>query len=100
VDQYAAAIEQVSHEVMDDTKTPHRSVATLFRLAVVMQAGARRLRAAAKWLDARLERRRITTAALHDFGTMSERELLDIGLIRVDMRGVTSGALFEIRNRT
>ncbi len=73
-------------------ETPYRSAAALFRFAAVMQAGARRLCAAAKRLDAWLERRRVAAAALHDFGTMGERELLDIGLTRVDVHRVAWGA--------
>jgi uncharacterized protein YjiS (DUF1127 family) len=73
-------------------ETPYRSAAALFRFAAAMQAGARRLCAAAKRLDAWLERRRVAAAALHDFGTMGERELLDIGLTRVDVQRVAWGA--------
>jgi uncharacterized protein YjiS (DUF1127 family) len=50
------------------------------------------MRAAAKWLDAWLEKRRVAAVALRDLGTMSERELLDIGLTRVDVHRVAWGA--------
>jgi uncharacterized protein YjiS (DUF1127 family) len=73
-------------------KTQYRSAAALLWIGAVMQAGARRVCAAAKWLDAWLERRRLAAAALHDLGTMSERELLDIGLTRVDVHRVAWGA--------
>jgi uncharacterized protein YjiS (DUF1127 family) len=73
-------------------KTQYRSAATLFRVAIVMQAGARWVRAAGKLLDAWLERRRVAAAALQDFGKMSERDLLDIGLTRVDVHRVAWGA--------
>jgi uncharacterized protein YjiS (DUF1127 family) len=73
-------------------ETPYRSAAALFRVAAIMQAGARRLRAVAKWLNAWLEKRRVAAAALHDFAKMSERDLLDIGLTRVDVHRVAWGA--------
>ena len=73
-------------------ETQHRSAAALFWVAAVVQAGARSLCAAAKWLDAWLEKRRVAAAALNDLGTMSERELLDIGLTRVDVHRVAWGA--------
>jgi uncharacterized protein YjiS (DUF1127 family) len=73
-------------------KTQYRSAAALLRVAAVMQAGARGLRTAAKCLDAWHEKRRVAKAALHDLGTMSERELLDIGLTRVDVHRVAWGA--------
>lgn len=75
---------------MDETQ--YRSAAALLRVAAVMHAGARYVRAAAKWLDAWLERRRVAAAALQDFGAMSERELFDIGLTRVDVHRVAWGA--------
>ena len=70
----------------------HRSAAALFRVAAVMQAAARYIRAAAKWLHGCLEKRRVAAAAFDDFATMSERELLDIGLTRVDVHRVAWGA--------
>lgn len=73
-------------------ETSYRSAAVLFLFATVVEAGARRLCAAAKRLDAWLERRRVAAAALHDFGTMGERELIDIGLTRVDVHRVAWGA--------
>ena len=69
----------------------YRSTAALLLLATVMQAGARRLCAAAKRLEAWLERRRVAAAAFHDFGTMGERELRDIGLTRADLHRVAWG---------
>ena len=68
------------------------SAAALFRVATVMQAAARYVRAAAKWLHGCLEKRRVAAAAFDDFATMSERELLDIGLTRVDVHRVAWGA--------
>ncbi len=77
--------------------TQYRSAAALLWVAAVMLAGARSVRAAAKRLDTWLEKRRVAAAAFHDFGTMSERELLDIGLTRVDLHRVAWGASDEKR---
>jgi uncharacterized protein YjiS (DUF1127 family) len=71
--------------------TRYRSAAALLLVAAVMQAGARRLCAAAKGLEAWLEKRRLAAAAFHDFGTMGERDLLDIGLTRADLHRVAWG---------
>ena len=73
-------------------ETRYRSAAVLFWVAAVMQAGAGRVCAAARRLDAWLERRRVAAAAQRDFATMSERELLDIGLTRADVHRVAWGA--------
>jgi len=80
--------------------TQFRSAAALLQFAAAMAVAARRLRAAAKSLDAWLERRRIAAAALRDLGRMSERELKDIGLTRVDVQRVAWGAALEVHNRT
>lgn len=81
-------------------KTQFHSAAALLQVAAAMAITARRLRAAAKSLDAWLEKRRLASAALHDLGGMSERELKDIGLTRVDVWRVAQGASLEIHNRT
>ena len=73
-------------------ETRYRSAAALFLVAAVMQDAARHVCAAAKWLHARLEKRRIAAAAFKDFGTMGERELRDIGLTRADLHRVAWGA--------
>ena len=73
-------------------ETPFRSAAALFRLAALMHGAAEWARTAANQLDAWLDRRRIAHAALDDLGTMSDRELLDIGLTRVDLQRVAWGA--------
>jgi uncharacterized protein YjiS (DUF1127 family) len=72
--------------------TQYRSAAALLWIAAVMLAGARSVRAAAKRLDAWLEKRRVAAAAFHDFGRMSDRELHDIGLTRADVHRVAWGA--------
>ena len=79
-------------------ETQYRAAAALFLVAAVMKAWARRVCAAAKGLDAWLEKRRVAAAALQDLGTMSERELLDIGLTRVDVHRVAWGASDRIQN--
>jgi len=61
-------------------------------VAAAMLNASRRVRAAAKWLDAWLERREVAAAALHDFGKMSDRDLKDIGLTRTDVHRVAWGA--------
>jgi uncharacterized protein YjiS (DUF1127 family) len=72
--------------------TQYRSAAALLWVAAIMLAAARSVRSAAKRLDAWLEKRRVAAAAFHDFGTMSERDLLDIGLTRADVHRVAWGA--------
>jgi len=78
--------------------TPYRSAAALFRISTAMHAAARHLYAAARRLHAWLEKRRMAAAALHDLGTMSERELLDLGITRVDVYRVAWGASDRLRN--
>jgi uncharacterized protein YjiS (DUF1127 family) len=73
-------------------ETQYRSATALFLVAAVMQAASRHVRATAKRLHVWLEKRRVAAAAFDDFGTMSERELLDIGLTRVDVHRVAWGA--------
>jgi uncharacterized protein YjiS (DUF1127 family) len=75
-------------------ETPYRSrtAATLFIAAVALLAASRNVRAAARSLDAWLERRRVAAAALHDFGKMTPRDLLDIGLAPGDVYRVAWGA--------
>ena len=79
-------------------ETQYRLAAALFWVAAVMQAGARSVCVLAQWLDAWLEKRRVAAAALRELGTMSERELLDIGLTRVDVHRVAWGASDRILN--
>lgn len=70
----------------------HRSAAAILWIATLLQAGARRVCASAYLLDAWLHRRQMAAAALADFGSMSERDLLDIGLSRFDVQRVAWGA--------
>ena len=77
---------------MFKSSTPYRSAAALFLFADLMHAAAWRVRLVARRLHTWLEKRRIAISALYDLGTMSERELLDIGLTRVDVNRVAWGA--------
>jgi uncharacterized protein YjiS (DUF1127 family) len=77
---------------MSTHQSQYRSAAALFVVAASMQAAGRHVCAAAKWLHSWLEQRRVAAAAFHDFRTMGERELLDIGLTRVDVHRVAWGA--------
>ena len=69
----------------------HREAAALYQFAVFLRAGARALTAAARQLDAWLETRRLAAAARADLSEMTDRELLDIGLSRADIKGVAKG---------
>jgi uncharacterized protein YjiS (DUF1127 family) len=77
---------------MVKSSTPFRSAAALFLFADLMHAAAGRARLVATRLDAWLRKRRVAIRALYDLGAMSERELLDIGLTRVDVNRVAWGA--------
>jgi uncharacterized protein YjiS (DUF1127 family) len=78
-------------QLMTTYETPYRSAAVLFLVADFMQAGARHACVAAKRLHAWLEQRRIAAAAFHDFASMGERELRDIGISRADLYRVAWG---------
>lgn len=97
-DAPASAARSGFRDLRSKYETPYRSVAALFRVATAMNAGARGVRVSAMRLDAWLEKRRIAAAALYDFGTMGERELLDIGLTRVDLHRVAWGASDRIQD--
>ena len=71
--------------------TQYLAVSSLIRIATAMRAGGRGLRTAAKRLDALLDKRRVAAAAMRDLAGMSERELLDIGLTKVDVYRVARG---------
>jgi uncharacterized protein YjiS (DUF1127 family) len=64
----------------------------LLRLALAIAGAARRLHAAARKLDAWLERRRMAAAAFHDFACMADRDFQDIGIARADVHRVAWGA--------
>jgi uncharacterized protein YjiS (DUF1127 family) len=98
--QHGNTVDEVWGARPGSMRTQFHSAAALLQLAAAMAAAARRLRAAAKSLDVWLERRRLAAAALRDLGGMSERELKDIGLTRVDVWRVAQGASLEIHNRT
>ena len=98
--QHGNTVDEVWGTRPSAMQTQFHSAAALLQVAAAMAAAARRLRAAAKSLDAWLEKRRVAEAALHDLGGMSERELKDIGLTRVDVWRVAQGASLEIHNRT
>ena len=77
---------------MTTYQTPHYSAVALFRMAAAMHVAARYLRGAAKSLHTWLEKRRRAAIAFDEFETMSERDLLDIGLSRADVLRVAWGA--------
>jgi len=77
---------------MSSYATPYRSAAALFEAADLMHVAGNWLRTVAKSLEAWLERRRLAMRAMHDFDTMSERDLKDIGLTRGDITRVAWGA--------
>jgi len=77
---------------MDSKRTRFRSAAALFWLARATRAVSAIMHIAARKWHMHLEKRRVASVALHDFRTMNERELLDIGLTRVDVNRVAWGA--------
>jgi len=99
VHQYGNTLDAGWRRSAGAAKAQSRSAAALFQVAAVMLAAGRSLCAAAKALDAWLERRRVAAAALRDLSRMSERELLDIGLTRVDVHRVAWGASDRGLNR-
>ena len=76
---------------MSTYQTPYRSAAALFEAADLMHVAGNGLRKLAKSLEAWLEKRRLAMRAMHDFAKMSERDLKDIGLTRVDVNRVAWG---------
>jgi len=77
---------------MGTSRTRFRSAASLFWLARSLRTAAGLIRMGGAALDRWLDTRRAASAALNDFRTMNERELLDIGLTRVDVNRVAWGA--------
>jgi uncharacterized protein YjiS (DUF1127 family) len=78
--------------MMDSKRTRFRSAAALFWLARATRALSAVMHMAAREWHIYLERRRVASVALDDFRSMNERELLDIGLTRVDVNRVAWGA--------
>jgi uncharacterized protein YjiS (DUF1127 family) len=92
VRQYGNTMDEVWSLAAGNAKTAYLSAAALFRVAGVLQAGGRFLSGAAKVLDAWLENRRVAAATLRDLEAMTGRELLDIGLTRIDAHDPRPGA--------
>jgi uncharacterized protein YjiS (DUF1127 family) len=65
---------------------------TMLRIAAFLRAVDACVRAASNGVLAWLEKRRVAAAAFHDFETMSDRDLRDIGLSRADVNRVAWGA--------
>jgi uncharacterized protein YjiS (DUF1127 family) len=70
----------------------HPQAVALYRLAAMLHAGARVMRAAAQRLDAWLEARRLAAGARAALADMSDRDLRDIGLARADVDRIMSGS--------
>jgi uncharacterized protein YjiS (DUF1127 family) len=80
-------------------KAQHQRPAALAWHSAFMQIGIRFLDVAAERWRTWLVERRMAKATLHDFRTMSGRELHDIGLTRTDVPCVGWDALTDFRNR-
>ncbi len=74
------------------SRTRYRSAKAIFAIAAVLRSAARTLGSAAARLHAWLDARRVAAIAFHDFETMGDRELRDIGLTRVDLHRIAWGA--------
>ena len=70
----------------------HPVTAPLYQLAAFLSSAEHRLRASATRLDAWLVERRAASTARRDLSSMSDRELKDIGITRVDVERVSWGA--------
>lgn len=77
---------------MSTFETQLRPEIAMLRIAAFLRAADGYMRDAAKGLLAWLEKRRVAAAAFHDFETMSDRDLRDIGLSRADVNRVAWGA--------
>ncbi len=73
-------------------ETQYRLPIMWFRLAAMLRAAESGVRAATKDMSGWVEERRLAAAACHDFETMSERTLRDIGLSRADVNRMAWGA--------
>ena len=78
--------------MMSAYETQYRLPIVWFRIAAMSRAVEASVRAATKSLSAWLEKRRLAAATHHDFETMSERTLRDIGLSRSDVNRMAWGA--------
>jgi uncharacterized protein YjiS (DUF1127 family) len=65
---------------------------SLYRLGMLLRALEQRFGAAATRLGVWLTNRRIAAIARRDLNSMSDRELKDIGITRVDVERVAWGA--------
>lgn len=74
----------------DSSRQPR--TAPLYRIAAFLRAAERHVSAAATRLDAWLARRRMAMRARRDLSLMSDWELKDIGITRIDVERVSWGA--------
>jgi uncharacterized protein YjiS (DUF1127 family) len=79
---------------------PYHSAAALLKVDAILRAANGFVRAMADEVSAWLEKRRLAAAAFHDFESMSERDLRDIGLSRADVNRVAWGASDRNRDPT
>ena len=83
---------------MSTYQTQYRLPIAWFRIAAMLRAAEGRARAATQVLSAWLEKRRLAAATRHDFETMSERTLRDIGLSRSEVNRMAWGARDRYRD--
>lgn len=69
-----------------------RNASMLYRLAFLLRTAERRARKSALRVHTWLARRRAAAQARGDLSSMSDRELKDIGITRVDVERVAWGA--------
>ena len=77
---------------MSTLETQYRPAMATLRIVAFLRAMDACLGATANAALAWLEKRRVAAAAFHDFETMSDRELRDIGISRADVNRVAWGA--------
>ena len=70
----------------------HPATTPLYQLAAFLRSAEHRLHASATRLDVWLAERRAARTARRDLSAMSDRELKDIGITRVDVERVSWGA--------
>ena len=83
--------------MMSAYETQYRFPMTLFRITAFLRAVERGVRAAKMDLAAWLEKRRFVAATRHEFESMSDRTLRDIGLSRTDVNRMAWGTLDRYR---